>query len=136
MAMSAVLVALEGLTKEVARVRVRTAQLGDRGHTSDVRLTYVEDQVSRIKNKMKQLKVRPLSCPHPSCVDPHLRMHVAVGGYGGFCATLGWRGISALLPTVPAPLSKGFGSRHGMAVYPCSACLRRAGSHSERETTK
>ena len=56
--MTAVLVALEGLTKEVARVRVRTAQLGDRGHTSDVRLTYVEDQVSRIKNKMKQLKVR------------------------------------------------------------------------------
>lgn len=55
-AMTAVLVALEGLTKEVARVRVRTAQLGDRGHTSDVRLTYVEDQVSRIKNKMKQLK--------------------------------------------------------------------------------
>lgn len=56
--MTAVLIALEGLTKEVARVRVRTAQLGDRNHTSDVRLTYVEDQTTRIKNKLKQLKVR------------------------------------------------------------------------------
>lgn len=60
-AMNAVLAALEGLTKEVAKVRVRTTQLGDRNHTSDVRLTYVEDQVTRIKNKMKQLKVRARS---------------------------------------------------------------------------
>lgn len=70
-AMTAILIALEGLTKEVARVRVCTAQLGDRGHTSDVRLTYVEDQVSRIKNKMKQLKVHPThKCSSNVCLWP------------------------------------------------------------------
>lgn len=79
--MTAVLVALEGLTKEVARVRVRTAQLGDRGHTSDVRLTYVEDQVSRIKNKMKQLKVCSADSSHTAALGhtcPWPIAHVAM----------------------------------------------------------
>lgn len=57
-AMLAVLGALEGLNKELARVRARTSQLGERIHTTDSRLAREEDQVLNIKKKMQDLMVR------------------------------------------------------------------------------
>jgi len=39
-------------------VRVRTAQLGERSHSTEGRLTYLEEQVTKIRSKMKQIRVR------------------------------------------------------------------------------
>ena len=69
-AMSAMLTALEGVTKEVARLRARTSQLGDRGAAADQRLTGVEEQVAKIRNRMKQLRVRTFQ-PEPSLSSLH-----------------------------------------------------------------
>ena len=44
------------------QVRVRTAQLAERNHSTEGRLTYVEDHVTKIRSKMKQIRVRTLDC--------------------------------------------------------------------------
>lgn len=72
-AMGAIVAALEGLTKEVGKVRVRTAQLAERSHSTEGRLTYLEDHVTKIRSKMKQIRVRLWCMQSVSCskIDSH-----------------------------------------------------------------
>lgn len=53
---AAIVAALEGLTKEVGLVRCRTAQMGIRMQTTDSRVSIMEDQYSKVRMKMRQMR--------------------------------------------------------------------------------
>jgi hypothetical protein len=50
------------MNNSAMQVRVRTAQLAERNHSTEGRLTYVEDHVTKIRSKMKQIRVRSTDC--------------------------------------------------------------------------
>ena len=55
------------------QVRVRTAQLAERNHSTEGRLTYVEDHVTKIRSKMKQIRVRTPGCSVARALDHDCR---------------------------------------------------------------
>ena len=57
MFLSGILQSLAFLFRQVGKVRVRTAQLGERSHATDTRLGYLEEQVAKIRSKIKQIRV-------------------------------------------------------------------------------
>ena len=59
------------------QVRVRTAQLAERNYSTEGRLTYVEDHVTKIRSKMKQIRVRTPGCSVARALDPDCRDNAA-----------------------------------------------------------